>query len=263
MSTETQPDPKERAIEVWSLGSYNEIAADYLPAAARLVEVAAVESGDTVLDVACGSGNVALTAWHAGADVTGVDLVPGMLDLARENAAITGAEDIEWREGEIEQLPFDDDAFDVVLLCFGPEVARDGDAAVRELLRVTKPGGRVAFASWTPAIESIFLAPVKYLPERPKMADFSWGDPERVRERLGDGVRDLEFRSEVLPLYYRSPQHFWQHMVDHAGPFMAMLSQVDEADRGALTSDVIDVLGPLFEGNAIRVEYLITSGTVA
>lgn len=261
MSTESKPTPKDMAIKAWSLGAYNEVARDYLPVAAQLVELAGVTADDDVLDVACGSGNVALTAWRTGASVTGVDLVPGMLDLARENAAVMGADDVDWQEGEAEALPFDDDSFDATLMCFGPEVTRDADAAVRELVRATGSGGRVAFASWAPAVEPIFMAPATYLPEPPKLADFNWGDPDRVRTRLDGMVRDIEFTSGELSLPYLSPQHFWKHLVEHAGPFMAMVGRVPESDRAALTEDAIAAIEPHFASNAVGLDYLVTTAT--
>lgn len=261
MSTEPKPTPKEMAIRAWSLGAYDQVARDYLPVAAQLVELADMTAADHVLDVACGSGNVALTAWRTGASVTGVDLVPGMLDLARENAANMGAGDVDWQEGEAEALPFDDDAFDVALMCFGPEVTRDAEAAIRELVRVTGSDGRVAFGSWAPTVEPIFTAPAAYLPDPPKLADFSWGDKDRVRTRLDGMVRDIEFTSGELSLPSLSPQHFWTHLVKHAGPFMAMVGQVPESDRAALTEDAIAAIEPYFASNAVGLDYLITTAT--
>ena len=262
MSTEPKPTPTEMAVTVWSLGTYDAVAADYLPAAATLVARAGVTPDDAVLDVACGSGNVALTAWREGARVTGLDLTPAMLELARENASIMGAAGVDWRTGEATSLPFEDDAFDVSLLCFGPEVLGDGEAAFREMARVTRSGGRVATAAWSPAVETIFAVPASYLAEPPRLADFSWGDAERVAGRLEGVFEHVDTERGELVLPHLSPAHFWQHLTANAGPFIAMLGQVEEADRPAVAGDAVDAIEPFFEANTVRLPYLVATGAV-
>lgn len=145
--TTSQPDPTERARRVWSAGSYPNVGIHLLGQIAHLVTVAGVHEGDEVLDVGCGTGNVALTARRRGARVTGLDLTPKMLEGARENAAVGGVTDVEWREGDVADLPFADDRFDVVLSNVGHVFAPDAEAAGHELARVAKPGGRVASTS--------------------------------------------------------------------------------------------------------------------
>ncbi len=114
------------------------------PCAARLVKRAGVRSGQRVLDVACGTGVVSVTAARLGARVTGLDLTPELLELARENGRIAGVE-IDWREGDVEKLPFGDAAFDVVLSQYGHIFAPRPEIAIGEMLRVLKPGGTIAF----------------------------------------------------------------------------------------------------------------------
>ncbi|MFC4439004.1 MULTISPECIES: class I SAM-dependent methyltransferase [Natrialbaceae] len=137
----------EQTKRVWSLGSYSDIAPTFLGTAAHLVGTAGISATDAVLDVGCGTGNAAITAARRGARVTGLDIVPAMLDEARENATIAGVEPIDWQEGSATDLPFEDDAFDVTLSCLGHVFAEPPDDAGRELLRVTRPGGRIAFTS--------------------------------------------------------------------------------------------------------------------
>lgn len=254
------------AIEMWSLGEYTQLERDLLPVAARLVETAAVTGDDRVLDVACGSGNVALTAWRRGAAVTGCDLVPRMLDLARENAAIMGAADVDWRQGDAADLPFADGAFDVVLSCFGHIAALDPDAAGRELVRVTNPGGRIAYTSWTPdgLTRPILETVAGYLPpgaQQDAPADFFWADPDVASDRLGEGVDELTVRHDSLPYSFLSPAHCWTHLAENAGPFVALRGQVDAADRGALDRAVVDALEPHFEENELRFEYALVTAT--
>src|SRR5574342_1071203 len=121
------------------------------PAAPRLTRHAGVVSGQSVLDVACGTGVVAITAARAGARVSALDLTPPLLERARENAKIANVE-IDWREGDAEQLPFEDSAFDVVLSQVGHMFAPRPDVVVREMLRVLKPGGILAFSTWPPEL---------------------------------------------------------------------------------------------------------------
>lgn len=252
------------AIEMWTLGEYTQLARDLLPAATRLVEATAVAADDRVLDVACGSGNVALTAWRRGVEVTGSDLVPRMLDLARENATIMDADDIDWRRGDAADLPFADDSFDVVLSCFGHIAAFAPDAAGRELVRVAKPDGRIAYTSWTPdgLTRPILETVADYLPPEAQFdapADFLWADPEIARERLGDGVYDVTVHREMLPYHFLSPEHFWKHMAENAGPFVAIRNRIDQDDRAALDRAVSEALEPHFEENVIRFEYALVS----
>jgi Methylase involved in ubiquinone/menaquinone biosynthesis len=136
--------------------------------AARLVSFAGIRSGQTVLDVGCGTGVVAVTAAHRGAKVSGADLTPALLERARENAQIAGME-IDWSEADVEALPFADGQFDVVLSQFGHMFAPRPDVALAEMLRVLKPGGTVAFSTWPPEllIGSSFSLVGKYMPPPP------------------------------------------------------------------------------------------------
>lgn len=184
MASET-PSPDERAKQVWSLGSYSDIAPYLLGMAAHLVESTAVNPNEAVLDIGCGTGNVAITAARRRASVTGLDIVPAMLDEARENASIAGVETIDWREGTATDLPFDENTFDVTLSCLGHMFAEPPDVAGRELLRVTRPDGRIAFTSWTPdgPIPAMSGVLSDYLPPEPDSSEppFMWGDPDIVR----------------------------------------------------------------------------------
>jgi len=164
--------------------------------AAQLIRHARVSSGMRLLDVACGTGVVAVTAARAGAHVTGLDLTPELLVVARENARIAGV-DIDWHEGDVEQLPFDTAAFDVVVSQFGHMFAPRPDVAIAEMLRVLKPGGTIAFSTWPPelCIGRMFTLIGRYMPPPPPgvAPPPAWGDPNVIRERLGTAVRDLVF----------------------------------------------------------------------
>lgn len=253
--------------EVWTMGSYPDIAPNFLPMAAHLVDVAGVGPDDRVLDVACGTGNVAITAARRGAAVTGFDITPAMLAAARENASIAGV-DVDWLEGNATDLPLGTDAFDVTLSCVGHVFARPPEAAAAELVRVTRAGGRLAFVSWTPDSVVAAMAAVlgEYLPPDPDRPEphFSWGVPGVVEERLSDTVRDLEFVTDTVSMNVPSPGHLWAGASTQSGPFMVALEGVDEADRPALREAMVGAIEAFFdEGtNAVRSEYRLARATV-
>ena len=265
--TDTTTKSTDQIRTEWTLGSYPVLAHTFLPLAAELVDAAGVGPDDRVLDVACGTGNVALTAHRRGATVTGLDITPAMLEAAREHAGVVDA-DVEWREGDATDLPVADDAVDVTCSCLGHMFATDPSAAAEELLRVTRPGGTVAFNSWTPgsAIDEMVSTLVDYLPPRPDAppSPHLWGDPEVVAERLGARVTDLSIQTGTLDYPALSPAHFWHGMTTDSGPVMVALEAVDEADRDDLDTAEAATLEPFFaEGrNAVEQEYLLATATV-
>jgi len=256
-----------RMKQAWSRGSYDEMAVNYLDVAARLVETTDVEPDNEVLDVGCGTGSVAITAARRGATVSGVDITSAMIDRARENAELAGV-DVEWRQGDATDLPFDANAFDVTLSSLGHMYGDPPDEAADELVRVTRPGGRIGFTAWTP----MGLLPVmaglvmSYLPraERPDFSDppFAWGDRSVVDDRLGDDVTDLSFESGTVSYPALSPAHFWDEMATHSGVFDTFLEQV--YDREELRTEMIETIASRFDDaeNAVELEYLTTTATI-
>src|SRR5262249_18580616 len=178
--------------------------------AARLIKHAKVAGGQRVLDVACGTGVVAITAARAGAQVTGLDLTPALLDHARENAKLANLS-IEFIEGDAEALPFKDAAFDVVVSQFGHMFAPRPPVVMAEMFRVLKPGGRIAFSTCPPELftGSMFKLVGQYLPPPPAGAapPPQWGDPNIIRERLGDAVTQITFDWELMVTPGMSPEH--------------------------------------------------------
>lgn len=259
---------EERARRVWSLGSYADIAPHFLSMAAHLVDSVDVGSNDTVLDIGCGTGNVAVTAARRGARATGLDIAPAMLDEARENAAIASVEDVVWREGTATALPFDDDAFDVTLSCVGHMFAEPPNAAARELLRVTRSSGRIAFTSWTPTsvVPSMGKVLTDYLPPDPGAPDppFLWGDPDVVRRRLGDEVSELASETRTVRIPVLSPAHYWKAAITQSGMFIVALERIAEDDRPALRREMIGTIDQYFDDhqNAVPMEYRLTKARV-
>ncbi|THE63237.1 class I SAM-dependent methyltransferase [Salinadaptatus halalkaliphilus] len=255
---------------VWAAGSYENIAPKYVSMAGRLVERTEVGSGDEILDVGCGTGTVAITAARRGAQVTGVDIQPNLLHRARTNAEIVAA-DVSWREADATALPFDPDTFDVTLSNLGHMYGDPPDTAARELLRVTRPGGRIGFTSWTPTSLYPSMAGVAMTVLSPEaLPDFSeppflWGDPGTVDERLGDAVDDIAFETETVQYPALSPEHFWQQTATNSGMFIEVLEKVDDNNVSTLREQLIETIEPYFDGreNAVELEYGLTTATVS
>lgn len=263
-------DPDERMQETWKRGSYDDVAQHYLSMAGHLVKRASVDDGDAVLDIGCGTGNVAITAARRGATVTGIDITPSMLEQAREHTEIAGVEDIEWRTGTATDLPFGDDAFNVVLSCLGHMYADPPDAAAAELVRVARPGATIAFTSWTPTDLFPFMAGVMstYVPpdELPEFTEppFMWGDSDVVSARLEDAVTDLEFETETTTYPVLSPEHFWEELAAKSGTFIEYLELVEEDDRPTLRGEMVETIRPYFDEsrNEVKLQYLLTTARV-
>ena len=170
--------------------------------AARLVKHARISPGSIVVDVACGTGVVAITAARRGAQVTGLDLTPELLEAARANAATAGV-NISWHEGDVEDLPFESSTFDAVVSQFGHMFAPRPAVAIGEMLRVLKPGGTLAFSTWPPELCTgrMFGLVAKYMPPMPSdiAPPVAWGEVNVIRERLGSAVPGSCLRSRVSP----------------------------------------------------------------
>jgi SAM-dependent methyltransferase len=255
---------KEAQKQGWS--RFAPLEAITTPAAARLVKHAAVSAEQRVLDVACGTGVVAITAARLGARATGLDLTPELLERARENATIA-AVDIDWHEGDVEQLPFPDAAFSVVLSQFGHIFAPRPEVALAEMLRVLKPNGVIAFSTW-PAESSlgrVFTLTARYMPPPQGVAPpTSWGDPNVVRERLGSAVRDLTFDRARILVPALSPQHVRTAAERTAGPLVKLvesLGATDPARLAAFRREYEAIVADYLEENLVRQDYLLTRAT--
>jgi SAM-dependent methyltransferase len=254
---------KENQKKAWSSFTPTEI---YTCApAARLVAFAKIKGGQRVLDVGCGTGVAALAAARTGAHVTGVDLTPELVARARENGKIAGAE-IDWHEGDVEALPFEDGAFDAVLSHWGHMFAPRPDVAIREMLRVLKPGGTIAFATWPPELFTgrMFALVGRYMPPPPPGVSPppQWGNPEIVRERLGAGVGDLVFDRGTLRSPFLSPQHVRVFFEASVGPVQKIV-QMYASEPAKLTAfrQELDALSTLYfepTENVLRQDYLHT-----
>jgi SAM-dependent methyltransferase len=234
------------------------------PSAARLVKFAGVRAGQNVLDVACGTGVVAITAARIGAKVHAVDLTPELLERARDNASIATLQ-IDFRESDAEALPFDDERFDIVLSQFGHMFAPRPDVVIREMLRVLKPGGTIAFATWPPEllIGSSFRLVSSYMPPPPPGVSPppQWGDVAIVRERLGTKVKDILFDRACMQFPALTVQNYRAHIERTAGPMLKLVEMLGASDPDKLAKfrrEYDALIAPYFEDNIVRQDYLMT-----
>jgi SAM-dependent methyltransferase len=262
----SSPDPfaelKNRQREIWA--SFAPAATFTVPVAGHLVKFAGIASGESVLDVATGTGVVAITAALAGANVTGLDLTPKLLEQARENAVIAKTEQIVWTEGDAESLPYPDASFDVVLSQFGHIFAPRPELAIAEMRRVLKPGGRVAFATWPPEhfIGRFFAMVSRHLPPPPPgvAPPQQWGNPTIVADRLAPGFGAPFFGRGVMTMPALSVGHLRSLLEKSVGPLQKVVESL-AANPGKLAEfrAEFDALAlPYIENNVIHQDYLLT-----
>lgn len=232
---------KARSRQTWIDGNFGRIAKSLESAAEEFVARRSIARGMRVLDVACGSGNVAIPAARAGATVTGLDIAPNLLEQARERAREEGL-DIVFEEGDAEALPYPDGAFDLVLSMFGAMFAPRPEVTASELLRVCRSGGRVAMANWTPGGFSgqMFRTVANYVPPPPVPSPVEWGDEQRVRERLSDGTSEIETTPTKAEIRYPfAPAEVVDYFREYFGPVRNAFEALPEEQRPKLQRDLV------------------------
>jgi len=261
MSDDPFAQMKQRQREMWA--SFAPTATFTTPVAAHLVEFARIGAGETVLDVGTGTGVVAITAARLGAVVTGLDLTPPLLAVARESAAMAGLDSMEWVEGDAENLPFPDRRFDVVVSQFGHMFAPRPDVAIAEMRRVLKPGGRIAFATWPPEhfVARLFSLIGRHSPPVPGAAPpGQWGSPAIVAERLGERFETPFFARGVMQIPTLSVQHLRAFMEHSVGPMQKLVeAMASHPERlAAIRAEFEALAAQYFARNAIHQDYLLT-----
>lgn len=262
---------KQGARATWAAGDFDAIAERIWVVGGDLVRRVGVGPGDEVLDVACGTGNATIPAAQAGARATGLDLTPELFDDARRRAAEAGVE-VEWVEGDAENLPYDDASFDVVLSTFGCMFAPDHRRAAAEIARVLRPGGRVGIAAWTPdgSIGRFFGAMAGFAPPPPPgfQPPPLWGNPEHVEELFEGTGMDLRFAETAVEFRFDSVDAAVEEYTTKFGPLVMLRAAVEPQGRW---DEVLEVLRELYaSGNksdgpevVSDGEYLVTTGTKA
>jgi SAM-dependent methyltransferase len=235
--------------------------------AANLVKFAGVRDGQKVLDVGCGTGVVALTAARAGAKVTGLDLTPELVERARYNSELAEL-DVDWREGDVEKLPFDDGVFDIVLSQFGHMFAPRPELAISEMLRVLKVGGTIAFSTWPPDLlmGRMFSLRDSYVPPPPAGVSppVEWGDQGIIQKRLGSAVEGVVFGTGTMVAPALSPQHFRASTERTVGPLIKLvdaLSVSDPAKLALFRREYDATIAEYFRDNAVHAQYIMTRAT--
>jgi SAM-dependent methyltransferase len=279
-TTSTVPDPaaqvadqalkaKHRAL--WASGDYAAVAAEVIPTlGAELVRHTGIGAGQRVLDIAAGSGNASIPAALAGAAVTASDLTPELFDAGRTAAAAAGVE-LAWLQADAEDLPFADGEFDAVISCVGVMFAPHHQRAADELLRVTRPGGRIGLLSWTPTgfIGEMFKLMKPYAPPPPPGASPAplWGDEFHVRALFEDRVTDVTAHKDVLNVTrFRDAVSFREFFKACYGPTIAVYKfNAEHPDRIAeLDAGLVELASRYLatsSGPGMGWEYLVVTAT--
>lgn len=245
--TATQVDlkaVKAKQQATWASGDYSVVGATLNIVAESLCEKVDLRAGDCVLDVACGSGNVALAAARRWCDVVGIDYVPSLVTRAQQRAAAERLP-VTFKAGDAEQLEFADSSFDVVMSVVGVMFAADQERAAGELLRVCRSGGRIALANWTPEgfLGQLFRTVGRHVPPPPGVkSPMLWGTEPRLAELFGHEAADIRVARRHFVFRYRSPAHWLEVFRTYYGPMQRAFAALDENGRAGLTRDLLGLL---------------------
>ena len=260
-------DLKQRARSTWAAGNFDSIAQMFPAAGQRLAERAQIEPGMRVLDVACGTGAVTIPAALAGGACTGLDITPELLAVAQQHATEAGV-DIEFVEGDAEELPFEDASFDRVVSQYGVMFAPRHEVAAAELARVCRPGGQILVASWTPdgMVGDMFKLMAPNMPPPPSFAKppLLWGVEDHVRSLLEPHGVELTFEKAMAVFRGPSVEHIVAKMESDFGPWV--MAQALMGERWAeLRAQLYDLYASASDestagGVEAFGEYLVATG---
>jgi SAM-dependent methyltransferase len=273
MSSPTVPSDalKTRHRAMWASGNYPAMVETFLlPLGPRLVDASGIAPGDRVLDVAAGTGNASIPAAERGADVVASDLVPDLLDAGRARAESIGV-DLDWVVADAEALPFGDGAFDVVMSAIGVMFAPHHQAAADELVRVCRPGGRIALLSWTPdgMLGSLFKLMGAFAPTPPPgvQPPPRWGGEEYLSGLLADRVQVSHQERDVLEVTaFERPRDYGEHFKSNYGPTIAIRGNAEKNGRAEEFDAALDAFCDEWNRGTddrarFEMEYLVTVGT--
>jgi ubiquinone/menaquinone biosynthesis C-methylase UbiE len=236
---------KSRQQGAWSSGDYAVIGTLLQIVGEELCEALDIRSGQKVLDVAAGNGNVSLAAARRWCDVVATDYVPALLERARERAAGERLA-IELREADAEALPFADASFDVVVSTFGVMFTPDQDRAAAELVRVCRPGGKIGLTNWTPEgfIGRLFRTIGRHLPPPAAVRSPAlWGTRGRITEMFGRHASSIKLEPRIYTFRYRSPQHWLDVFQTYYGPVLKAFAALEPTAQSALAGDLLALVG--------------------
>lgn len=256
---------KEKQSVMWGNGPYDRISQELASGHDHLLQVMEPVSGERWADLATGTGQLAMRAAAAGADVTALDLSPALIETARQLAGEAEVE-IDFMVGDAEGLPFADASFDTVSSTCGVMFAPNHAAVAGELARVTKPGGRLGLLNWHPTIgvPEFFKVMAAYQPPRPEGVGnpFEWGDHAHAQELLGDAF-DLRFEEGDVPQTGSSGEEIWELFSSSYGPTKTLAESLDDEKREGLKRDWIEFFEGFRDGDRVSQPrpYVLVLGT--
>lgn len=239
-TTEEMQSLKAKLKTIWTAGDYDRFSRLMEGGAREFYERLAVTPGSQLLDVACGSGQLALMAAKDGIEVTGVDLAGNLVERARARAQAEGLR-ARFEEADAEALPFEDASFDVVVSLIGAMFAPQPNLVAKELLRVCVPGGTIGMANWTPQgfIGQMFKAVSKFIAPSGMPSPVLWGDETTVRERLGHGLSELSLtKRQYLFSYPFPPSEVVEFFRLYYGPTNRAFASLDDKGQTQLRQEL-------------------------
>ena len=232
---------KARQQIAWTSGDYAIVGTTLQIVGEELCEAMDMRSGQRVLDVAAGNGNVSLAAARRWCEVVSTDYVPGLLERGRARALAEGLP-IEFKVADAEALPFEDESFDAVVSTFGVMFTPNQEKAASELIRVCRRGGKIGLANWTPEsfIGQMFKIIGRYMPPPAGVQPPSlWGSRDRIAELFGNHAMPISAVSRHFVFRYRSPEHWLQVFRDYYGPTLKTFAALEPAVRRAFAEDLL------------------------
>ncbi|MGH2953198.1 MAG: class I SAM-dependent methyltransferase [Solirubrobacterales bacterium] len=244
---------KSKQSVMWGSGPYARISDHHVDALEHLLRAVPPSEGERWLDVATGTGEVAVRAAQAGANATGLDLAPDLIEMARERAKDAGVE-AAFDVGDAESLPYEDASFDTVSSTFGVMFAPDQATAAGELARVCRPGGRLALLTWHPTegVAAFFKVMAPYQPKPPEGvgSPFAWGDHEHLEELFGESF-ELRYEEGDVPLHGESGDEIWELFSTAFGPTKALANSLEDDRREALRRDWVAYFEQFRDGGGV------------
>lgn len=236
---------KARQKATWESGDFGQIARTIETVAEEFMARLPLRRELQVLDVACGTGNLAIIAARHGGVVSGIDIAANLIEQARSRATRSGLR-INFQEADAEALPFDDDLFDLTVSMFGVMFTPQPEIAAAELQRVTKPGGQIALANWTPEgfIGKMFKVFKAHLPPPPAgvPSPMTWGDEAMVRERLETGFTDVRLTRRIALMRYPfPPTESVEFFRQYYGPTNRAFASLAPSAQAALRHDLVEL----------------------
>jgi SAM-dependent methyltransferase len=234
---------KSRQQIAWSAGDYAIVGTTLQIVGESLCEALDLRAGQKVLDVAAGNGNATLAAARRWCDVTSTDYVPALLARGQARAQAEGLS-VQFREADAENLPLDDNTFDIVVSTFGVMFTPNQEKAAAELARVCKSGGKIGLANWTPGslIGELFKLIGRYIPPPTGLnSPAKWGTEERLRELFGDAIGSLQCERKHFVFRYRSAEHWLETFRTYYGPMQKAFAALDADKQDSLTRDLVEL----------------------